>query len=243
MKTEAPLDRRRFLMLIGKTSIASSAAAGYGCGAAKSPVATIEAVQSPRPAGRIVSFTTLESIDATEHFGYATRFVNEPDCKTLNRENPPVNGVQILSHIDFGPREIDKNSPNIAWFAKLKMLNEWAERRSDSFVISHERVGWVDERGYVEPTKQDTLDTTEKRDSQKNPSAQKIKTKEKGPAPDLSCISHEKWYSTFQTAKILVLTPKHVRDILIMEGKLKAEKRPNHWMVQGQTIIDYINRN
>ena len=82
-----------------------------------------------------------ESIEPTAHFGYATRFVNEPDCKTLNRENPPVNGVQILSHIDFGPREIDKNSPNIAWFAKLKMLNEWAERRSDSFVISHERVG------------------------------------------------------------------------------------------------------
>lgn len=99
------------------------------------------------------------SIDATEHFGYATRYVNEPDWEKLRREIPSVgDGVWDFSHIDFGPREIDKDSPNIAWFAKLKMLNEWAEKRGDSFVISHEGVGWIDERGPVVPTNQNKQD-------------------------------------------------------------------------------------
>jgi hypothetical protein len=99
------------------------------------------------------------SIDATEHFGYATRYVKEPDWERLRREIHPIGkGIWDFSHIDLGPMEIDKDKPQIFWSAKLKMLNEWAEkRRGDSFSISDDGVGWFDERGYVEPAKQ--LDT------------------------------------------------------------------------------------
>jgi hypothetical protein len=100
------------------------------------------------------------AVDPTEPISYAMRYVNEPDWEKLRRENPPVgDGVWNFSHIDFGPQELDKERPNIYWRAKLNMLNEWAERRGDIFVISHEGVGWFDERGYVLPTNRDLYDT------------------------------------------------------------------------------------
>jgi len=90
------------------------------------------------------------SIAATEHFGYAMRYVKEPDWEKLHREIPPIGeGVWDFTHLDLGPREIDKTKPHIFWFTKLKTLNDWAKERGDSFSICHEGVGWVDERGYV----------------------------------------------------------------------------------------------
>jgi hypothetical protein len=96
------------------------------------------------------------NIESTARFGYAEKYVKEPDLGQLQRENQPVgDGVWNFSHLDFGPKEIDKDSPNIAWFAKLNTLNAWAEKRGDLFVISHEAVGWIDERGYVVPPAHD----------------------------------------------------------------------------------------
>jgi hypothetical protein len=93
---------------------------------------------------------------ATDHFGYAEKYVTEPDWEKLRLENPPIgNGVlgpvYDFSHNDFGPKEIDKTKPIILWLTKLKALNEWAETRGDSFTILHDG-GWIDDRGFVLPT-------------------------------------------------------------------------------------------
>jgi hypothetical protein len=59
---------------------------------------------------------------------------------------------------------MQKNPLFIVGFAKLKKLNEWAEKRGDSFVISNEGLGWYDERGYVQPANQAIKDVKKDND-------------------------------------------------------------------------------
>ncbi len=104
-------------------------------------------------------FPVDSSIEATAHFGYAQKFVKEPDWEKLKNENPPVGHsalgpVYNFSHLKFGPTEKDEARPRIAWQTKLKTLNEWAEKRGDVFTISYE-CGWIDERGYIPPIEVD----------------------------------------------------------------------------------------
>ena len=63
-------------------------------------------------------------------------------------------GFWSFSHIDLGPKEVDKGTPNNFWCAKLHVLNQWAGKRGDSFVISHDGVVWFDERGWLTVTDQ-----------------------------------------------------------------------------------------
>lgn len=63
-------------------------------------------------------------------------------------------GLWNFSHIDLGPKKVDKDTPNNFWCAKLHVLNQWAGKRGDSFVISHEGVTWFDERGWLTVTDQ-----------------------------------------------------------------------------------------
>lgn len=52
-----------------------------------------------------------------------------------------------------GATEIDWDTTNILiLYSKLHCLNEWGKTRGDSFFISDEPVGWIDERGYMNPT-------------------------------------------------------------------------------------------
>lgn len=84
------------------------------------------------------------------------RYLVEPDWEKLHRDNPPVVegvGVWNFSGLDLGATEIDWDTTNILiLYSKLHCLNEWGEARGDSFFISDESVGWVDERGYMNPT-------------------------------------------------------------------------------------------
>jgi hypothetical protein len=175
------------------------------------------------------------NIEATAYFGYAEKYVKEPDLGQLQKENQPVgDGVWNFSHLDFGPKEIDKDSPNIAWFAKLRILNEWAKKRGDYYSISNEGTGWLDERGY-------------------NPPDQKKAEKPKGPKdlpdtnsekrdkriPDISEILPDKLYHTNQVARFLGVSQKYVQNDLIPHGKLRAGKMGSRYVVKGQTIRDY----
>lgn len=70
-------------------------------------------------------------------------------------------GFWSFSHIDLGPKETDKDTPNNFWCTKLHILNLWAAKRGDSFTISHDGVGWIDERGWHAPI----TDTAQRRES------------------------------------------------------------------------------
>lgn len=70
-----------------------------------------------------------------------------------------------FAHLDLGPTAPDKDRPNIAWFAKLHLLNQWADERGDSFIISHDGVGWFDERGFVSTVNQSTPDSNTRQPS------------------------------------------------------------------------------
>lgn len=164
--------------------------------------------------------TVDPNVEATSHFGHATRYQKEPDWKALRKTTPPLDldwevirrdweavrlpgvnepdweklqakwerlrdakpntprwntlcrywqalvltlsplepdwqhGFWNFSHIDFGPTEVDKDTPNNFWCAKLHILNQWAGKRGDSFVISHDSVVWFDERGWLTVTDQ-----------------------------------------------------------------------------------------
>lgn len=93
------------------------------------------------------------------------RYLVEPDWEKLHRDNPPVVegvGVWNFSGLDLGATEIDWDTTNILiLYSKLHCLNEWGETRGDSFFISDEPVGWVDERGYMNPTDQSSDDNNE----------------------------------------------------------------------------------
>jgi hypothetical protein len=125
------------------------------------------------------------------------------------------------------------------------MLNEWAEKRGDSFVISHEGVGWVDERGYNEPTNQNTADTKafeQKHGVLNDVHARQPKKKETDPAPDLSEIEPDKWYHTHQAARFLGMNPKYLSNDLIQNGRLKAVKRGRRNVIQGKEILTYAKK-
>jgi hypothetical protein len=179
------------------------------------------------------------NIEATAHFGYAEKYVKEPDWEKLQRETPPVgNGVWNFSHLNFGPKEIDKDSPNICWFTKLKMLNEWAEKRGDCFTISNEGIGWFDERGYNLPT-QEKAEKPKGAEELPNTYHHKREKKDRGPIPDVSAIRPEHLYPTNQVARLLGVTQKYVQNDLIPNGTLRAEKIRSRYFVKGQTIRDY----
>ena len=82
-----------------------------------------------------------------------SRYLVEPDREKLHRENEPIApGVWHLGHLDLGPKEVDWTSTHLGVLSTtLKWLNSWAMGRGDEFSISHEGVGWVDERGWVVP--------------------------------------------------------------------------------------------
>lgn len=90
---------------------------------------------------------------------YLDEFVLKPDWDKLRRENPPLPpGVWDLSHIDLGPRKKSDRPYLLGLQTKLTWLNDWAEKQGDSFTLSHEGRGWVDERGYILPS-EDPKDT------------------------------------------------------------------------------------
>jgi len=103
-----------------------------------------------------VQNTVDEIIAAAKNSGdlsEVSRYLVEPDWEKLERENPPVAGVQYLSRQDVGATEIDWDTTNIfILYSKLHCLNKWGEPRGDSFLISDEPVGWKDERGYMNRT-------------------------------------------------------------------------------------------
>lgn len=168
----------------------------------------------------------------------------EPDWERLRRENPPIgNGVlgpvYNFTHIDLGPTERDETLPNICWNAKLKMLNEWAEKRGDHFTISNEGIGWIDERGYNLPV-QETGEKLKGAEELSNRNSQKKENRQgRDPIPDTSEILPEKLYSTNQVARLLGVAQKYVQNDLIPNGTLKAEKIGWRHFVKGQTIREY----
>jgi len=153
----------------------------------------------------------------------------------------PYHATWSFSHIDLGPLEPDKNSPNLLWSSTLHQLNQWGSKRGYSFIISTDGVGWIDERGYVVPAKQQ--DATKAGDKIPHKTVQRIKKKDKIPVPDIGEIDPDKLYGTNRVAYFLGVSQKHVQNILIPEEKLKAKKNPHHWKVKGQDLLRYLEKN
>jgi hypothetical protein len=82
----------------------------------------------------------------------------------------------------------------------------------------------------------------QKRGIQNEPNAQKGKREDKCPAPDLSEIQLDKWYTTSSAARYLDMTTKYLQNDLIPNGKLKAQKRGRRNKVQGQEILNYAKK-
>jgi hypothetical protein len=62
------------------------------------------------------------------------------------------------------------------------------------------------------------------------------------PAPDLSKVVSDKWYPTSQAASFLYKSPKYLRNDLIPNKKLIAEKRGGRYLVSGQEILNYAKK-
>lgn len=90
---------------------------------------------------------------------------HKPDWVRLKRDHPQAkkktNKGDLFeewdfagARVDLGPLEVDTDATTIQnLYAKLKSLNDWGAPGGDSFTISSDGVGWLDERKkWIEPT-------------------------------------------------------------------------------------------
>lgn len=151
-------------------------------------------------------------------------------------------GFWNFSLIDLGPKMVDKDRPNNFWCAKLHLLNQWAGKRGDSFTISHDGVGWIDERGYIVLANQKVGRQSKGNNKSPNAKVPKVWKQDKDPLPSLSEIQPHKYYPTSQAAKFLGVSLKYLQNELVPEKKLAAQKRGGRHYILGEEILKYIRQ-
>lgn len=150
--------------------------------------------------------------------------------------------VSGVSHLDFGSTEVDKDRPQIVWFAKLHLLNQWAAKRGDSFIISHEGIVWLDERGYVVPANQKVVRRPKGSNEVPKTDVPKVEKPDKDPLPHPSEIQPHKYYSTSQAARFLGMNQKYLQNELIPNKQLAAQKRGTRLYILGEDILKYFRQ-
>ncbi len=95
-----------------------------------------------------------DALPNTPHWNARCRYWQELLLTLSPLELDWQHGFWNFSHIALGPKEVGKDAPNNFWCAKLHVLNQWAGKRGDFFVISHDGVVWFDERGWLTVTEQ-----------------------------------------------------------------------------------------